>query len=53
VNRCTHRNTVTWVNLDATFDEQLLNVAVGQAISQVPADCDHDHLRREPEPGER
>jgi hypothetical protein len=41
------------VDLDSAFDQQLLHVAVGQAVTQVPADRDHDHLSREPEPGER
>jgi hypothetical protein len=41
------------VDLDATLDQQFLNVAVGQIEAQVPADRDNDHLRREPEPGER
>ena len=41
------------VDLDAALDQQLLDVAVGQVVPQVPAHRDHDHLRREPEPGER
>jgi Cytidylate kinase-like family len=35
-----------------TVSEQLLDVAVGQAVPQVPADRDRDHLRREPEASE-
>jgi hypothetical protein len=41
------------VDLDAAFGQQLLQIAVGQAVAQIPADRDRDHLRREPEPGER
>jgi transposase len=40
------------VDLDATLDEQLLDVAVGQAEAQVPPDRQHDYIRREAEPGE-
>jgi hypothetical protein len=38
------------VDLDAAFGEQLLDVAVGEAEAQVPADRQHDHIRREAEP---
>src|SRR5258705_11257855 len=41
------------IDLHATLDQQLLNIAVRQAIAQVPAHGHHDHLRWEPEPGER
>jgi hypothetical protein len=41
------------VDLDPAFGQQFLHVAVRQAVSQVPADRDHDHLSRKPEPGER
>ena len=34
---------------DAALGKQLLNVAVGQAVPQVPADRDRDHLPRKPE----
>ncbi|KQC37370.1 hypothetical protein UK82_15205 [Frankia sp. ACN1ag] len=37
---------------DAAFREQLLDVAVGQAVPQVPADDQDDHLGWEPEPDE-
>ena len=40
------------VNLDAAFGEQLLDIAVGEAKAQVPADRQHDHIRREAETGE-
>ena len=35
------------VDLDAALGEQLLGVAVGEAKAQVPADRQHDHIRRE------
>jgi hypothetical protein len=41
------------VDLDAAFDQQFFNVAVGQVEPQVPPNRDDDHLGREPEPGER
>ena len=41
------------VDLNAAFDQQFFNVAVGQVVAQVPAHRDHDHLRWESEPGER
>jgi hypothetical protein len=37
------------VDLDAAFGEQLLDVAVGQAEAQVPADRQHDHIGWEAE----
>jgi hypothetical protein len=36
------------INLDATFGEQLLDIAIRQAVTQVPAHRDSDHLAREP-----
>jgi hypothetical protein len=41
------------VGLDATLEEEFLDVAVGQVVPQVQPDRDHDDVRREPEPGER
>ena len=38
------------VDLDATLDEQLLDVAVGQAETQVPPDRQHDDIRRKRNP---
>jgi hypothetical protein len=35
------------VDLDAAFSEQFFDVAVGQAIAQIPAHRDRDHLARE------
>jgi hypothetical protein len=34
---------------DAALGQQLLDVPVGQAVTQVPADRHGDHLSREPE----
>jgi acyl-CoA synthetase (AMP-forming)/AMP-acid ligase II len=39
------------VDLDAALGEQLLDVAVGQAEPQVPADREDDHVGWEAEPG--
>jgi hypothetical protein len=33
------------VDLDAAFDQQFLDVPIGQVVAQVPPDRDHDHLR--------
>jgi len=38
------------VNLDAALCEQLLDVAVGQAEAQIPADRQHDDVRRKRKP---
>jgi hypothetical protein len=38
------------VDLDAAFGEQLLDVAVGKPLAQVPAHRHHDHLGRERNP---
>jgi len=40
------------VHGDAALGQQLLNVPVGQAVPQIPADRDHDHLPRKPEASE-
>jgi hypothetical protein len=40
------------VDLDAALGEEFLEVAVGQAESQIPADREHDHVGREAEAGE-
>jgi len=40
------------VDLDAAFGEEFLDVAVGQAVAQVPADRHDDHLGRKTEPGQ-
>jgi hypothetical protein len=38
------------VHLDTPLAEEFLDVAVGQAEAQVPADRQHDHIRREADP---
>jgi hypothetical protein len=40
------------VHLDTPLAEEFLDVAVGQAEAQVPADLQHDHIDREAEAGE-
>jgi hypothetical protein len=35
------------VDLDAVLGQQLLDIAVGQPVAQVPAHRDRDHLSRE------
>jgi hypothetical protein len=40
------------VDLDAAFDHQFLDIAVGQVVSQVPPDRHHDHVGGEPEAAE-
>ena len=37
------------LNGDAALGQQFLNIPVGQAVPQVPADRERDHLGREPE----
>jgi len=41
------------VDLDASLSQELLEIPIGQSVTQIPAHCDQDDLRREPEPGER
>jgi hypothetical protein len=41
------------VHGDATLSKKLFDVAVGQAVPQVPADRHGDHLPRKPETSER
>ena len=41
------------VDLDAAFDDDFLEVTVGEPEPQVPAHRQQDHLGREPVPGER
>jgi len=40
------------IDLDAPLGQQLLQIPVRQAVAQVPAHRQQDHLAREPEPGE-
>ncbi len=41
------------IDLDAAFGEEFLDVAVRQAVAEVPAHGQQDHLGREPVPGKR
>jgi hypothetical protein len=41
------------VNLDAALGKELFDVAVGQAVAEVSAHRQQDHVRREPESNER
>jgi hypothetical protein len=41
------------INLDATLGEELFDIAVGQAIAEMPAHRQQDHVWREPEANER
>ena len=41
------------VDLDASLSQELLQIPVGQSVTQVPAHGDQNDLVREPEPGER
>ena len=41
------------INLDATFGKEFSHVAVGQAVAQVPAHRQQDHILREPVTDER
>ena len=40
------------IDLDAALGQQFLQVAVRQAVAEVPAHSQQDHLGREPEPSE-
>jgi hypothetical protein len=40
------------VDLDPALGEQFLDIAIGQAEAQVPADGQHNHIGWEPEAGE-
>jgi hypothetical protein len=40
------------VDLDPALGEQFLDIAIGQAEAQVPADRQHNHIGWEPEAGE-
>jgi hypothetical protein len=41
------------VDLDAPLGQLLLDIPIRASVAQAPADRDRDHLRWEPEPGER
>jgi hypothetical protein len=38
------------IDLDPTFDQQLFDISVRQAVTQIPTDRQHDDLWREAEP---
>jgi hypothetical protein len=40
------------IDLDAALDQQFLDVAVGQAVPELPAHRHRDHLTREAIPGQ-
>jgi hypothetical protein len=40
------------VDLDPAFGRQLFHIPVGESVAKVPVHRRHDHIRREPEPGE-
>jgi hypothetical protein len=37
----------------SALGQQLFNIAIRKSVTEVPAHCQHDHLPREPEAGER
>ena len=39
------------VDLYSALGKQLLDIAIGQAVTEVPAYCEHDHLPGKPEAG--
>ena len=41
------------IDLDAALREEFVEVAVRQTEAEIPADGQHNHLRREPEPRKR
>ena len=41
------------IDLDAALREEFVEIAIRQTETEIPADRQHDHLRREPEAGER
>jgi hypothetical protein len=41
------------IDLYSALSQQLFNIAIRESITEVPAHCQHDHLPREPEAGER
>ncbi len=40
------------IQLDAAFDQEFFDVSVGESVSEVPADCQHDYFGWEPVAGE-
>jgi hypothetical protein len=49
LNPAKHRDVI---DLDTALSQQLLDVAIRQAVPQVPPDRHHDHVRRKPKPSE-
>lgn len=41
------------VGLDAPLDKGFFDITVGKVVAQVQPDRDDNHVRQEPEPGER
>ena len=41
------------IDLDATLDEEFLDVSVGESVPEGSAYCEHDDVRCEPVAGER
>ena len=41
------------IYFDAALSEEFFDVAVGQSVAEVPADCEHDHFGRESVASER
>jgi hypothetical protein len=41
------------IDIDAALGEEIFEIAIRQTEPEIPADRQHDHLRREPEPRER
>src|SRR5436309_11896411 len=41
------------IDSDPAFGQQLFDVSVRQCVAEIPADCQDDHVRREPESRER
>jgi hypothetical protein len=53
VNRWTPPVDGDVIDVHAALGEELLNIAIGQAVPQIPPDGDLDHLTRESEPCKR
>ena len=41
------------IDFDAAFGQEFFDIAVGQAVAEIPAHCQQDHVGREPESSER
>jgi hypothetical protein len=49
VKRCTHREHRDVIDLDPSLGQQFLDIAIREAVAQLPAHREDDDLRREPE----